>query len=308
MRTLVVGAGSTGGYFGGRLAEAGRDVTFLVRPRRAAALRANGLVIHSPHGDLRLDPKLVTADELADDYDLVLFSVKAYGLTQAIADIAPAVGPDTMILPLLNGMRHMDLLVERYGERAVLGGVCMVAAEVVDDGSIRQLNGMQELIYGDRQDADSARIHDVDAAVRDAGFGTRLAGHVVQEMWDKWVFLASIGAVTCLMRGPIGEIVAVAGGVEFASGVAAECAAVASASGQALGDVAWRRTVDTVTAVGSPMTSSMYRDLRAGRPVEAEHIVGDLVARADRLGVEVPLLRLAYVNLSVYQNSLGNVV
>jgi 2-dehydropantoate 2-reductase len=305
MRTLVVGAGSTGGYFGGRLAEAGRDVTFLVRPRRAAALRAGGLVIHSPHGDLRLDPKLVTADELGDDYDLVLFSVKAYGLTQAIADIAPAVGPDTMILPVLNGMRHLDLLIERHGERAVLGGVCMVAAEMADDGSIRQLNGMQELIYGDRQDADSARIHDVDAAVRDSGFATRLAGHIVEDMWDKWVYLATIGAITCLMRGPVGEIVSAPGGSEFASGMARECASVAAAAGQPLGDAAWQRTLDTVTSADSLITSSMYRDLRAGSPVEADHIIGDLVARAERLGVAVPLLRLAYTNLSVYQSSLG---
>jgi 2-dehydropantoate 2-reductase len=303
MRTLVVGAGSTGGYFGGRLVEAGRDVTFLVRPGRAARLRADGLVIHSPHGDLRLAPKLVTADELADDYDLVLFSVKAYGLAQAVADIAPAVGTDTMILPVLNGMRHLDLLIERYGERAVLGGVCIVAAMVEPDGSIRQLGELQELVYGDRAHPDSARIHDVDATLRGAGFSARPSDDIVQEMWDKWVFLAGIGAVTCLMRGPIGSIVAAPGGREFTAGVVAECAAIAAGVGQPVNDAVRQRALDTVTEAGSGQTSSMYRDLRAGAPVEADHIIGDLVARADAHGVDVPLLRLAYTSLSVYQGS-----
>jgi 2-dehydropantoate 2-reductase len=304
MRTLVIGAGSTGGYFGGRLVEAGRDVTFLVRPGRAAALRDAGLVIHSPYGDLRLAPKLVTADELTDTYDLVLFSVKAYGLEQAIADMAPSVGPDTMVLPLLNGMRHMDLLTERFGDRAVLGGVCFVATTLDPDGSVRQLNKMQELVYGDRQSPDSARIHDVDTALRDAGFPARIADDIVREMWEKWVYLASVGAVTCLMRGTVGEIASAPGGRRFAEQVVAECAAVAAAAGTPISDAARARTLATVTDATSNTTSSMYRDLRAGNPVEADHIIGDLVDRAHRHDVDVPVLDLTYTNLSVYQRSL----
>lgn len=305
MRTLVIGAGSTGGYFGGRLVEAGRDVTFLVRPGRAAALREAGLVIHSPYGDLRLAPKLVTADELTDPYDLVLFSVKAYGLEQAIADMVPSVGPDTMILPLLNGMRHMDLLTERFGDRAVLGGVCFVATMLDPDGSVRQLNDMQELVYGDRQHPDSARIHDVDATLRDAGFPARIATDIVREMWEKWVYLASVGAVTCLMRGTVGEIASAPGGRHFAEQVVAECAAVAEASGTPISDAARARTIATVTDPKANTTSSMYRDLRAGNPVEADHIIGDLTNRAHQHNVNVPALDLTYTNLSVYQRSLN---
>src|ERR1700742_4047779 len=113
VRILVVGAGSTGGYFGGRLAQAGRDVTFLVRPARAASLRDEGLRIISPHGDFTVTPKLVTADALGGAYDLVLLSVKAYALAAAMDDMAPAVGPETMILPGVNGMLHIDELIER---------------------------------------------------------------------------------------------------------------------------------------------------------------------------------------------------
>ncbi|HEY1968479.1 MAG TPA: 2-dehydropantoate 2-reductase [Pseudonocardia sp.] len=303
MRTLVVGAGATGGYFGGRLADAGRDVTFLVRERRAEQLRRDGLVINSPYGDLRLTPKLVTADQLTPDYDLVLFTVKAYALDAAIADIAPGVGPETMVLPVLNGMRHLDLLIERFGERRVLGGVCLVATTLTEDGTIRQLSDLQQLSYGDRQDPDSARIRAVDAELSGAGFATSRLPDPIGAMWQKWVFLASMGAITCLMRGTIGEIVAAPGGTEFAQGVLAECAAVAAAAGHPVGAEPLAGIRATVTAAGSPAASSMYRDLTQGYPVEADHIIGDLVTRAAALGVAVPLLRLAYTHLSVYQRT-----
>jgi 2-dehydropantoate 2-reductase len=305
VRTLVIGAGSTGGYFGGRLAEAGRDVTFLVRPRRAAVLRESGLVVSSPHGDFRLAPKLVTADELADDYDLVLLTVKAYALEQALADFAPAIGEHTVILPFLNGMRHVDVLTGRFGERAVLGGVCFVSTALEADGSIRQLSGMQQLIHGDRQEPGSARARQVDAELNGAGFPARLSEDIVTEMWEKWVFLASIGAVTCLMRAPVGDIVAAPGGREFAEGVVGECVAVATASGQRIGDATVQRTLATVTEEGSAAASSMYRDLVQGAPVEADQIIGDLIGRAEESGVDVPLLRVAYTALSVYQNSVA---
>jgi 2-dehydropantoate 2-reductase len=304
-RILVVGAGATGGYFGGRLAEAGRDVTFLVRARRAEQLRRDGLVIASPHGDLKLTPQLVTGAELDASYDLVLFTVKAYGLDQAIADITPAIGPETMILPMLNGMRHLDMLTARFGEQRVLGGVCLVATALGEDGTIRQLNDLQHITYGDRHQPDSARMHAVDEAVRGAGFPTRLSRDVVGDMWRKWVFLASIGAITCLMRGTIGQVVSAPGGRAFAQGVVAECAAVSAAAGHPLPAAELDRTRSVATDATSPINSSMSRDLGQGYPVEADHIIGDLVDRAHALGVEVPLLELVYTHLAVYQDRLA---
>jgi 2-dehydropantoate 2-reductase len=156
MRLLVVGAGSTGGYFGGRLAQAGRDVTFLVRPRRAAQLQEGGLQIVSPHGDVTVRPKLVTADDIDAPYDAVLLAVKAYSLDAAIDDFATAVGPETTIMPVLNGMRHVDILEERFGKKAVAGGVCKVATTVDSGGRIVQLATFQELVYGEWDGAVSA--------------------------------------------------------------------------------------------------------------------------------------------------------
>src|SRR5437660_8629368 len=150
MRILIVGAGAVGGYFGSRLAQAGRDVTFLVRPARAKQRRQDGLRIISPHGDAVITPKVIAAAEIEAPYDLVFLSVKAYALEAAMNDFAPAVGPRTMIFPVLNGMRHIDLLTNRFGERAAIGGVSFVAADLDDQARIVQLAAFQHLVYGDR--------------------------------------------------------------------------------------------------------------------------------------------------------------
>ncbi len=215
MRILVVGTGAVGGYFGGRLAQAGCDMTFLVRPARAKQLSRDGLRIISPHGDAVLSPNLVSADKVDTPYDVVFLSVKAYALEAAMSDFAAAVGPATMIFPVLNGMRHIDLLVKRFGEDAVIGGVCLVAAEIDDQGRIVQLADFQQLIYGERNGETTPRLKTLDATLQRAGFDARLSPNIMQAMWEKWVQLASLGAITCLMRGTIGEIVAAPGGAEL---------------------------------------------------------------------------------------------
>ena len=303
IRILVVGAGATGGYFGGRLAQAGRDVTFLLRPGRAAAIRADGLQIVSEHGDVTLHPGVVEVDGIDRPYDLVLLCVKAFALEQAMDDLAPAVGPDTLILPLLNGMRHIDLLVDRFGSKTVLGGVCVVSTTLDERGRVVQLASMQELTYGalDQNDA-GPRLTEVDAALQDAGFTARLSGSIVAAMWQKWVMLASAGALNLLLRGTVGDIVAVPDGVNVAREMVAETVAIAAAAGQPLSAGAWRRIADMVTAPGSTFTTSMYRDVQAGQPVESEAIIGDLVVRAEAVGVATPLLRLAGLQLAVYQH------
>ena len=300
MRIVVVGAGATGGYFGGRLAQAGRDVTFLVRPKRAEQLRAGGLQIVSPHGDVTLTPQLVTPGDVSSAYDVVLLAVKAYALESAMDDLAPAVGSGTMILPFLNGMRHIDMLAARFGDAAVLGGVCVVATNLDDAGRIVQLAEIQQLTYGERDGTSSARIQALDAVLQGAGFEARSSTQIMQAMWEKWVMLASLGAITCLMRGTIGEVEAVPGGADLALGMLAECTAVASASGYPPSDEFLTRTTGALTGHGSGLASSMYRDLQQGRSVEVDQILGDLLDRARAHGVPAPLLTAAFVQLSIY--------
>jgi 2-dehydropantoate 2-reductase len=304
MRILIVGAGAIGGYFGGRLAEAGRDVTFLVRPTRAKQLGRDGLRIISPHGDAVLTPKLVSAEEMGAPYDLVFLSVKAYALEAAMNDFAAAVGPETMIFPVLNGMRHIDLLTKRFGDHAVIGGVCQVASEIDDEGRILQLADFQQLIYGERNGETTPRLQTLDATLQGRGFDARLSTNIMQEMWEKWVQLASLGAITCLMRGAIGEIVAVPGGADLSLKVLDESAAVATACGHKPSEALLSRHAAAMTASGSQLTSSMYRDLRKGAPVEADHILGDFIERGAAHRVATPLLKAGFVNLRIYQERL----
>jgi 2-dehydropantoate 2-reductase len=305
MRMLIVGAGSTGGYFGARLADAGRDVTFLVRPGRAAHLRTHGLQILSPHGDLTLRPQLVTADEIAGPYDIVLLTVKAFSLEAALDDLAPAVGPETMIMPVLNGMKHMDLLAGRFGAERVIGGVCKVATAVDEAGRIRQLNKFQSMTYGELDGSESARIRALDAFMRGAGFDARLSPAIAREMWEKWILLAALGGVTCLMRGTIGDIVAAPGGTDFITEFLDEVVSVTRVAGVAPDEAYVAETREILTQAGSPQTSSMYRDLQQGSRIEADQIIGDLLARGRKATIATPLLALAYTHLTVYRNRLA---
>jgi len=304
MRILVVGAGATGGYFGGRLMQAGRDVTFLVRPARAHRLQERGLRITGLGENTVLTPELVQAGEITGPFDLVLLTVKAAGLERSMDDLAPAVGPETLILPVLNGIRHLDTLAGRFGERAVLGGLAFLATTLNADGDIVRLTDMQSLTYGSLG-APVPRLGEVDRALSGAGFPTTLSDDITGDLWAKWVFIASTAAVTCLMRGTIGDVVAVPGGTAFAQAIVAEAAAVAVAAGFPVPEKKLENVVATVTAEGSPTTASMYRDLVTGLGVEVEQIFGDLVTRAASLGVAVPLLDVVTLHLRVYQRRLA---
>lgn len=306
MRTLIVGAGATGGYYGARLAESGADVTFLVRPARAEKLAANGLVLRSPLGDLHLPaPPTVTADNLAQagGFDLVLLSCKAYDLDSALADLAPAVGEGTAILPLLNGMSHLDALDARFGAARVLGGSCAIAATLAPDGAIRHMSELCSITYGERDGSRSARIEAIDDLMRGLKFQARLSDVILQEMWEKWVFLTTLAGATTLMRAAVGDIVAAPGGAAFIAALHAECTAVAAASGFEPRGVVAERARAQLTAEGSTFTASMLRDIENGGRIEADHVVGDLIARGARLAPEAafPLLGQVYAGLKAYE-------
>ena len=304
MRILIVGAGATGGYFGGRLLQHGRDVTFLVREQRAAQLARHGLVIRSATGDVDLPaPPTVLAANLRAPYDLILLSCKAYGLEQAMADIAPAVGPDTAILPLLNGMRQLDLLDARFGVERVLGGQCVIAATLDAQGAVQHLNQSHSLTFGERDGSASERMQRITQSLTGAGFDARPSRTILQDMWDKWVFLATLAGITCLLRGSVGAIVTAPGGRAAALTLLEECRAVAERSGHAPGEAIMQRAGSVLTEAGSSLTASMLRDLQHGHAIEADHVIGDMLARADRPADERSLLAVVYAHLKIYEDS-----
>ena len=305
MRMLVVGAGSIGGLFGGRLAQAGRDVTFLVRAGRAEQLRTDGLQIVSPLGNATVRPKLLASKDIHDAFDVVFLSVKAYSLESAIGDFAPAVSERTMILPILNGMKHMDTLAAHFGARAVIGGACKAATMLDKQGRIVQLTKLQDLAYGEMDGSRSERVSRLDEFMQGAGFDARISQSIALEMWQKWSLLATLGGVTCLMRGNTGEIEAAHGGREFLTEFLNEVVSVIQAAGVPLGEAFIAATSEALLKPGAPTTSSLYRDLQEGNRVEADQILGDLLLHGVKAGLRAPLISAAYTQLCVYQNRLA---
>lgn len=301
MRILVVGAGATGGYFGARLAQAGQDVTFLLREKRALAVQENGLTIHSPHGDIHLQPAVVQASQLTGPYDLILLTVKSFGLEAAMKDIAPVVGEYTMILPVLNGMKHIETLSQRFGEHALIGGLCKINATLDADGHIHQMTPLHQIFYGELSGEKTERILHVDQVFKEAGFEAFLSETIISDLWEKWLLLSSFGAITCSMRGNIGQVASAPWGKEFALSIVNEALTTMKAFGYAERTAAVAKIREAVTDKSSAQTSSMYRDMMQGHAVEADQIVGDLVERATRVGINIPLLQAAYTHLCVYQ-------
>lgn len=300
MRVLVLGAGGTGGYFGGRLAEAGADVTFLVRERRAAQLAEQGLRIESPFGDAALSVKTVTASRLDSSYDLILLSCKAYHLDQALEDIAPAMGESTAILPLLNGMAHMDRLTARFGEARVLGGLCHLAVTLTGDGLVKHMSKLHRVTYGELDGSRSARCEAIEALFEGANFDSKLSERVRSDLWKKWTLLATLAGMTCLMRGAMDAIVATERGADYTRAMLKECMAVSAAEGFDLGEKFVENTYGFLTNKSAVQTSSMLRDIENGAEIEADQIIGDLVRRGDRHEIDTPLLDLAYCHLQAY--------
>jgi 2-dehydropantoate 2-reductase len=301
MRILVVGAGAIGGYFGARLAVAGRDVTFLVRPKRAEQL-AGGLFVHSPKGDAKVAaPKLVTEATLARSpgpFDLVLLSCKAYDLESAMTSFAPAVGPATMILPLLNGESHIDTLRKRFGAAAVLGGQCQISSTLDERGHVVHLNDWATLGFGELDGSRSKRIEAVNESFSGADFDPQLSEQILQDMWEKWVFIATMAGITCLMRASLGDI-GTAGGTSIALELLAECSAISGKNGYVVRPAITERISKTLTTPGSTLMASMLRDVEGHRRTEHEHILGALLARAQ--GIRTPVLEICLAHMRAYE-------
>lgn len=303
MRILILGAGATGGYFGSLLANAGADVTFLVRPNRREQIARDGVRIESREGNVATAVKAITQDEITAPFDAVILSSKAYDLAGAIETVRPAVGEKTLIVPLLNGMRHLDDLDIAFGKSRVLGGTCHISVVLEPDGRIRHLSPFASLTIGPRlsaQEEDAKRLH---GELARGGFDARYSDNVIGAMWEKWILLATLAGSTCLMRASIGEIVHV-GGKQFISSMLDECCAVAKASGYPPRPAAESGARATLTDPKSNISASMRRDIERGNRIEADHIVGDLIRRGHELGAQTPMLELAYIHLQAYQNQL----
>ena len=300
MKILILGAGAIGGYVGGRLHQSGADVTFLVRPARQQALR-DGLVIKSTKGDITQKVKTVLKGSEGGPYDIVLLTPKAYDLDSAIEAIAPAVGANTTVVPLLNGMRHLDVLDAKFGKDKVVGGLARVGVAMSPEGTILHTSPFAAISFGERDGRPPRQaLVELDGAVKKSGVDGGLHPNIVQDLWDKWIMLCSLASTNCLMRGSSGDILEADEGRAIVLETVDECQKTAAAAGCDPGEKGMQTIRGFLTVKGSRFTASMLHDLEKGAMVEADHIVGDMIARAKKAGISTPNLRMAYANLQVY--------
>ncbi len=302
MHILILGAGGVGGYFGGRLVESGADVSFLVRPARAGQLAERGLVIESQLGDANPRVTTVTSVEGLRPPDVIVVACKAYGLDAALDAIAGCVASGTVILPLLNGVAHLEIIERRFPEATVWGGLAHIGVTLGDGGEVKHLNTLQTLMFGPRPgQPQSALAERLGAVLAASSLDGQLRPQIEHDLWGKFVFLSTLAAVTCLMRASIGVILETPAGERFILQILGEATATAEAEGFApeAKDAAFYRGL--LTERGSPFTASMLRDLELGQPTEAEHILGDLVRRADQHAIAAPALEIALTHLRAYE-------
>jgi 2-dehydropantoate 2-reductase len=302
MRFLVIGAGALGGYYGAALVRGGADVTFLVRPRRAAQLAERGLVVKTPAADFTVPARTVRAGALDGPYDLVFLACKAYDLDAAIEDFAPALAPDGAVLPILNGINHISALTDRFGAARVLGGITWFSAILTAEGDIVLPGaGMMQTTFGELTGERSPRCEQIDAAFRAAEVPATLSENILTEMWAKFSGMAATCAVAALLRARAGEVALVPAAARVVASAVDECAPVAAAEGYPMPAMIKEVLVGMWGQPGPNYAPSMLLDIENGRATEGEHIIGDFVRRADRLGIEVPMLRAALCNLQIYE-------
>ncbi len=302
MRVLVLGAGGVGGCFGGRLAEGGVDVSFLVRPGRRAQLEKSGLVVRSGFGDISMPVTAVARDEITEPYDVVLLSCKAYDLDDAMTAIEPAMGPHSVALPLLNGLRQVESLQARFGENNVWGGVCYIGAAFDSaSGEIRHFGDFQRIVFGELDGQPSERAEAFAALDARVGFDLELSPDITQTMWDKFCMLAALATANIITGATIGDILEGASGEAFLLATLAECRDTAAALEHPITEPTLDFYNRMFTTRGSEFAASMLRDFEAGRPTEGEHVIGDLVRRAEAAGLDTPMLRCGLAAIETYE-------
>ncbi len=302
MRILVLGAGALGGYFGGRLLEAGAELSFLVRPRRAAQLAAQGLVIESPFGALRRPVRTVMVDEAEPGWDLILLTCQAYDLAEAIAAIRPAVDSRTAILPVLNGLSHIETLQREFGAGQVLGGLAKIQATLAADGTVRHLNDWRWLTFGEVDGSMSPRVEAFAAlAARAEGMIAEGVPDIMFRMWEKLVHLGTSAVGTVLMRANTGEIARAPGGIAFMHRLLDANAAIAAHHGHPMRPAYIEEFRKVFADPKGQYSTSMLRDLEAGGRIEADHILGFLLEAARRAGVADAVHEAAYIHAKAFE-------
>lgn len=301
MKILILGAGGIGGLVGGRLVQHGADVTFLVRERRQKALQAEGLRIESPYGNATVPVNAVLQSEVRPNYDLVLLTCKAYDLDSAIDTIRPAFSESTCVLPILNGMAHLETLNRAFGPQRVLGGSIKMQVTLTPEGIVRQLSDWQTLTFGEQDGRLSERTEAFKALLAPTGIEARLTEHVIREMWFKMVHLSTVAGMTCLMRANVGEIARTPEGTALLQKFLRTNVEIAAHAGHRPSDEFVQTYLDLFTQTDSRYEASMLRDLERGGRIESEQILGDMLRHCRKAGLDDSLHAAAYTHVKAFE-------
>lgn len=301
MKILVVGAGAIGGYFGGRLLERGEDVTFLVREKRKKQLEKTGLKIESINGNFDIMPPMILSGENEEKFDLILITTKSYQLNGAIDDIRPHLKKDGMVLPLLNGVSHVDELIEAFGEDAVIGGLCFIETTLDANGTVVQPSPMNQLVYGEKTGEKTPRIEWLESTFKGTKADFVLSENINQDMWHKYAFITAMSGVTSLMESPIGPITELESGKRIILALLNEISSVMKKIEAPITNDIAEIQFNRICELKSGMKSSMQRDMEKSLPTEAEHLQGFLIKKAREHRLSVPILDTIYTKLALYE-------
>ena len=303
MRVLVLGAGAVGGYFGGRMAEAGMDVTFLVREKKKRKLEKKGLVIKSSKGDFADKPNLVTIDKLDNIYDVIFFTNKAYDLDE-ILQLPFPVKDGALIIPLLNGYEHMEKLSSKFPHARLFGGIAHIFSTLSEKGEIHHFNDIHSLTFGhlsELDETDGRRFFD---ACSSANFSIKYSDNIIVDLWHKWVLITTVAGATTLFNATIGEIASTEHGIAFITDLHDECITIAKSEKIKVNDDDLAQQRRFLSDKKSTWSSSMRRDMVNKSKIECAHIFLELINIADKNNVECPSLKTVMINGEIYMRSL----
>ena len=289
MRVALMGSGGIGGVLGGRLLASGQDVRFIARGRHLAALQTDGLRLLSPNGDLHL-PSVAATDDPASVgvCDVVVFAVKMPDAVAAANSIAALIGPETLVVPYLNGVEASDILIDAIGPAPVVGGVAYISAAIDQPGVIRQTGAFQRFVHGELDGGQSDRLTAWHEALSAAGIESVVTDAIEREVWRKFILLAAHSGLTSLTRRPIGEVRDHPDTLALAGSAVAETAAVAAARGVGLPDDVVAQTMATIEGMPADMKSSMLVDLERGKPLELAWLSGAVARLGEAHKVPTP--------------------
>jgi 2-dehydropantoate 2-reductase len=303
MRVLVLGAGAVGGYFGGRMAEAGLDVTFLVREKKKQKLEKTGLVIKSPKGDLSIKPNLVTIDSVRDSFDVVLFTNKAYDLDEILQSNLP-LKDGSIIIPLLNGFTHLEKLRSKFPNARLFGGIAHIFSTLSDEGEIHHFNDIHSLTLGHLNSEDETSGRKFFESCSSANFSIKYSDNIIVDLWHKWVLITTVAGATTLFNATIGEIASSEHGVSFITDLHDECINIAKSEKIQVRDDELAQQRRFLSDKESTWNSSMRRDMINKSKIESAHIFLELIKIADKNKVLCPSLKTVMINGEIYMRSL----